>query len=127
MSTLVEQLRQPSGNNSIDEERRKAAWEIERLHAIVDRLPSSDESDRVWNPVANELRARAQDYREPDSIGPFLAECAEEIEWLQNERDEARVVAVNLYRFLSLHETVPKIDEQYGWLIEAVKKVGVRK
>ena len=48
------------------------------------------------NAIANELRARAQDYREPDSIGPFLAECADEIDRLTRERDEARAVVERL-------------------------------
>ena len=49
-------------------------------------------------------------------------EMCEEIERLLTERDEARVVAANLYRFLSYHEAVPEIDEQYDWLIEAAGK-----
>lgn len=33
--------------------------------------------------ISHELRQRAQDYREPDSIGPVLVEAASEIEALQ--------------------------------------------
>ena len=35
------------------------------------------------NEIAYDLRQRAQDYREPDSIGPVLVEAADEIERLQ--------------------------------------------
>lgn len=34
--------------------------------------------------ISHELRSRAQDYREPDSIGPLLAEAADEIDRLRN-------------------------------------------
>lgn len=37
------------------------------------------------NEIAYDLRQRAQDYREPDSIGPVLAAAADEIERLQAE------------------------------------------
>lgn len=45
-----------------------------------------------------------------------------EVERLRRERDEAREIAVNLYRFLAHHEATPEIDESYGWLIYAVVK-----
>lgn len=35
------------------------------------------------NDISHELRSRAQDYREPDSIGPLLAEAANELDRLQ--------------------------------------------
>ena len=38
------------------------------------------------------------------------------------ERDEAREIAVNLYRILLHHEAVPEICDEYGWLIESVLK-----
>ena len=36
-----------------------------------------------YGDLAYALRAMAQDYREPDSIGPLLAEAADEIDRLQ--------------------------------------------
>jgi hypothetical protein len=38
--------------------------------------------------ILSGLRSRAQDYREPDSIGPVLAEAVAEIESLRADRDE---------------------------------------
>lgn len=54
-----------------------------------------------------------------------LRDAASEIDRLRLERDEARKIAINLYRFLSHHEAVPEICDEYKWLIDAVTGVEV--
>jgi len=40
--------------------------------------------------ILSGLRSRAQDYREPDSIGPVLAEAVAEIERLRDQNESLR-------------------------------------
>jgi hypothetical protein len=76
MSEFTNQLRQPSGYASLDEERRRAADELDRLQAIVDH-------DTETQPCGHATHWTA--YRNPVDAGSALYCVFCEMERLQAE------------------------------------------
>jgi hypothetical protein len=108
MSEFTEQLRQPSGYASLDEERRRAADELDRLQEIIDALRPEAGYGRVFDdyvatvPIVREFWKRGS--------------LQERVQGLREDRDRLQAIVDRLPKSivdkLSKHDTIKECQKE---------------